>query len=168
MAGTAEDHKNALWMESKFLDYGLPFVEIEESWPLLNTPVSRSLTLKSPFVFVAPLTEDIIPEDPDSRLQNDVPSFFGYGASGNVTAALVYANFGTVQDFETLKERGIDVRGKIVLVRYGSVFRGLKVRAAEMAGAAGVLVYSDPKEDGVNRGPVYPGALEIARGKELF
>lgn len=159
MAGTPEDHANALWMEAQFLEFGIPSVEIEESWPLLNKPLSRSLTLLSPFLYAAPLVEDIIPEDPDSRRQNAVPSFFGYGSSGNVSAALVYANFGTVQDFDALKERGIDVRGKIVLVRYGSVFRGLKVRAAELAGAAGVLVYSDPKEDGINRGPVYPGAF---------
>ena len=83
-------------------------------------------------------------------------AFHGYSASGDVTAQVVYANYGDVDDLAKLAAAGIDVHGRIVLVRYGKVFRGLKVRNAERAGAAGVLIYSDPADDGYAQGDVYP------------
>ena len=159
VAGSKSDHEQSLWMMEQFKSFGIPQVETSEYWPLLNFPVSRSLSLIEPIVFDAPLTEKAIDEDPDSWNESIVPSFFGYSPSGNVTAPIVFANFGTPRDFELLSQAGINVRGKIVLVKYGNAFRGLKVRAAELAGAAAVLVYSDPLQDGLNRGNVYPGML---------
>jgi N-acetylated-alpha-linked acidic dipeptidase len=156
-AGTPQDYQQALWMQDKFKEFGLPDVKIETYWPLLNAPQTQSLSLLSPFTYKAILKEKKIIQDPSSYNESSVPPFFGYGASGNVTAPLIYANFGTKKDFEFLKVKGIDVKGCIVIVRYGKIFRGLKVRAAELAGAVGVLIYSDPKEDGYLKGPVYPG-----------
>src|SRR5207244_510125 len=82
--------------------------------------------------------------------------FHGYGAAGEVTAPAVYANYGDVDDLKKLAELGIDVRGKVVVVRYGKIFRGLKVRNAERAGAAAVVIYSDPLDDGFAKGDAYP------------
>lgn len=100
--------------------------------------------------FDASLVEDEVPEDPTSAPENGLPAFFfGYGAHGAARAReLVYANFGTPADFRLLASRGVPVAGRIVLCRYGKVLRGLKVRAAEQLGAAGVVVYGDPREDG--------------------
>ncbi len=84
------------------------------------------------------------------------PVAAGYSAAGDVTAPLVYANYGRRHDFETLVHDGVDVRGKIALIRYGGIFRGDKVRNAENAGAAAVILYSDPEDDGFQRGAVYP------------
>jgi N-acetylated-alpha-linked acidic dipeptidase len=158
-AGSQGDYETAEYVHKKWESFGIPQVETKTYWPLLNYPESRSLKLLEPMEFQASLRERHIPGDPYSKHEDAVPTFFGYGASGNVTGQIVYANYGSKLDFEILKKRGIDVRGKIVLVRYGNVFRGLKVRAAELAGAAGVLVYSDPMQDGFCRGPVYAGEL---------
>ncbi|KAI8929242.1 hypothetical protein BC831DRAFT_444491 [Entophlyctis helioformis] len=156
VAGTKGDEDAAEFTRATWEAAGLPNVHIKPYYPLLNYPVSRSLTLLEPTRFEASLTEPAIGEDGTSHDENAVPTFLGYSPSGNATAELVYANFGDPTDFEALASRGIDVKGKIVLVRYGGAFRGLKVRAAELAGAAAVLIYSDPKEDGFVRGPVYP------------
>ncbi|KAI8925449.1 hypothetical protein BC831DRAFT_460924 [Entophlyctis helioformis] len=156
VAGTKGDEDAAEFTRATWEAAGLPNVHIKPYYPLLNYPISRSLTLLEPARFEASLTEPAIGEDGTSHDENAVPTFLGYSPSGNVTAELVYANFGDPTDFEALASRGIDVKGKIVLVRYGGAFRGLKVRAAELAGAAAVLIYSDPKEDGFVRGPVYP------------
>jgi N-acetylated-alpha-linked acidic dipeptidase len=157
-AGSAGDFETAQYVHQKWESFGIPHVETKTYWPLLNYPKSRSLKLLEPVLFEASLRERRIAGDSYSNHEDAVPTFFGYGASGNVTGQVVYANFGSKQDFEILKQRGIEVRNKIVLVRYGNVFRGLKVRAAELAGAAGVLIYSDPMQDGYCRGPVYGGA----------
>src|SRR6185436_6877020 len=83
-------------------------------------------------------------------------AFHGYGASGEVEADVVYANYGDVDDLKKLAELGVDLRGKVVLVRYGKIFRGLKVRNAERLGAAAVLIYSDPIDDGYALADPYP------------
>ncbi|ORX73792.1 Zn-dependent exopeptidase [Linderina pennispora] len=106
--------------------------------------------------FEAGLKEDVIPDDPASEYASNLPAFHGYSADGNVTGQLVYANYGSHEDFKALKAAGISVKDKIVLVRYGDVFRGLKVYGAELDGARGVLIYSDPADDGYVQGPVYP------------
>ncbi|KAF9881599.1 glutamate carboxypeptidase II [Colletotrichum karsti] len=98
--------------------------------------------------FEASLTEDEIPQDPTSSPQNGLPAFHGFSANGKVCAELVYANFGELKDFELLESKGIFVKGKIVICKYAKVFRGLKVRAAEKYGAAAVILYNDPQEDG--------------------
>ncbi|KAL2911478.1 Vacuolar protein sorting-associated protein 70 [Polyrhizophydium stewartii] len=169
IAGSDADRAQAEAIQAEWAAAGLPNTHIKTYFPLLNRPVSRSLTLLAPERFEATLREPAVDGDDTSRDEEVVPTFLGYSPSGNVTAELVYANFGSQADFAALAARGIDVRGKIVLVRYGSAFRGHKVRAAELAGAAAVLIYSDPAEDGFVRGPVYPDGpwrppLAVQRG----
>ena len=85
-----------------------------------------------------------------------VMPFNGSSGSGDVTGEVVYANYGRIEDFDHLAQQHIDLHGKIVIVRYGSNFRGVKVYLAEQRGAAGVLIYSDPQDDGYYKGDVYP------------
>ena len=94
------------------------------------------------------LEEDILPEDPTSGLEERVPTFHGYGANGNITGRYVFANYGTYEDFEDLVKANISLDGNIALVKYGKVFRGLKVKRAEDLGMIGVVMYSDPGDDG--------------------
>jgi N-acetylated-alpha-linked acidic dipeptidase len=94
------------------------------------------------------MKEDILDEDPTTGLKDRIPTFHGYSASGNVTAPYVYVNFGTFHDFEDLKARNISFEGKIALVKYGRIFRGLKVKRAQELGMVGVVMYTDPQEDG--------------------
>ena len=94
------------------------------------------------------LEEDVLEEDPTSGLESRVPIFHGYGASGNVTAQYVFVNFGTYKDFEDLINVGVELEGNIALVKYGRVFRGLKIRRAQQLGMVGVVMYTDPEEDG--------------------
>ena len=94
------------------------------------------------------LEENVLEEDPTSELEERIPTFHGYGASGNVTARYVFANHGTYRDFEDLVEAGVELKGNIALVKYGHVFRGLKVKRAQDLGMVGVVIYTDPEEDG--------------------
>ncbi|CCF52104.1 hypothetical protein NDA14_000371 [Ustilago hordei] len=117
----------------------------------LNYPINSSLTLAKPDqldkpYWTASLKEDVLDADPTSS--RGVPLFHGYSASGSVSGQVVFAGMGRKQDFADLATKGIDVKGKIVLVDYGSNFRGLKVRAAQEAGAVGVIIYTDTIEDG--------------------
>ncbi|GAC94468.1 glutamate carboxypeptidase [Pseudozyma hubeiensis SY62] len=117
----------------------------------LNYPINSSLTLAKPDqldkpYWTAKLQEDVLDADPTSS--RGVPLFHGYSASGSVSGQVVFAGMGRKQDFADLAAKGIDVKGKIVLVDYGSNFRGLKVRAAQEAGAVGVIIYTDTIEDG--------------------
>lgn len=118
---------------------------------LQNFPESSSLSLLavdgSP-AFQASLTEDEAPGDSTSSPANGYPAFHGFSANGDVCAELVYANFGTLADFQVLQSRGISVKDKIVICKYSKVFRGLKVLAAQNFGAAGIVIYNDPQEDG--------------------
>ncbi|GAA5902456.1 M28 family metallopeptidase [Sporobolomyces salmoneus] len=129
-----------------------PRVWISTYYPYLNYPLSHSLTLTPPNSssgpsFVASLTESSFPsEDPTSP--NGVPTFHGFSKSGTAKGKLVYATRGTKEDFERLEKEGVEVKGKVVLVQYGGSFRGLKVKAAEEAGAVGCIIYSDPAADG--------------------
>ncbi len=85
-----------------------------------------------------------------------VPTYNAYSGDGDVTAPLVYANYGVPADYETLKQQGIDVKGKIVITRYGGSWRGIKPKVAYEHGAVGCLIYSDPRDDGYFQGDVYP------------
>ncbi|PWN53362.1 Zn-dependent exopeptidase [Violaceomyces palustris] len=132
----------------------------------LNYPINSSLTLSAAPTeedpnpephFVASMKEDVLDEDPTSG--HGVPVFHGYSRSGSATGQIVYAGMGRKEDFEGLAAKGIDLKGKIVLVTYGGVFRGLKVRAAQEAGAIACLIYSDPVED---------GSVTIANGYEPY
>lgn len=166
VAGTKGDYVMADFVEREFNRAGIPIVSTFDLDVYLNYPRTKSIvelrTIESAHnasnlvIFQASLSEDILEFDPTSDTAWRNHTFHGYGASGNVTAPLVYANYGTPQDFSSLQQAGIDVVGKIVLVRYGKCFRGLKVRNAQIRGALGVVIYSDPQDDGYVVGPVYP------------
>ena len=94
------------------------------------------------------MEEDVLPEDPTTGLDNRVPTFHGYSASGNVTARYVYVNFGTYKDFEELQQANVSLEGNIAIAKYGGIFRGLKVKRAQELGMVGVVLYTDPQEDG--------------------
>lgn len=138
------------WTQDKFKEYGLRETKVETYDVYLNTPKDHALKLvshKGKVLYEAPLQEDALPEDPTS--QNDtVPTFHGYSASGNVTANYFYANYGRKQDFDVLIKAGVNMTGKIAIVRYGEIYRGLKVKFAQDVGASGVVMYSDPGDDG--------------------
>ena len=155
-AGSLNDHQQALWTLEKFKSFGLE-TSIAEYEPLINFPLKRVLKMTSPVEFTASLQEAVVPEDERSFDQDAVPTFLGYSANGNITnAQIVYANYCDLEDFAALEKVGIKVEGHIVMCRYGGTFRGLKVRAAEVKGAIGCLIYSDPIDDGFGRGAVYP------------
>ncbi|KAH9233373.1 hypothetical protein K456DRAFT_1838485 [Colletotrichum gloeosporioides 23] len=146
----AGDLAHATRIRDLWRSYGIP-TELEQYDVLQNFPVSQSLQLldsDGQVAFEASLTEDEVPEDPTSSPKNGLPAFHGFSANGEACAELVYANFGELRDFELLESKGISVKGKIVICKYAKVFRGLKVRAAEQYGAAAVILYNDPQEDG--------------------
>ena len=131
--------------------------------PSYPTPAEKSKTAialhdaDGALVHQAKLAEDPLSDDPTSPHGNaDVPPFHGYSKAGTAIGQLVYAHSGTVEDFQRLLEAGVDVKGKIALVRYGGNFRGLKVKAASEAGAAGVIIYSDPAEDNGSESSIVP------------
>ncbi|ETN14905.1 hypothetical protein PPTG_07155 [Phytophthora nicotianae INRA-310] len=155
--GTEQDYETALYTARQWESYGIE-AEIVEYYTLLSYPVHRRLAIVSPEknIQVLNLTEGSVINDSCTTDPTALSPFLAYSATGNVTASVVYANFGTQQDFEWLASHNVTLKGKIALVRYGANMRGLKVMAAEKYGMAGVLIYSDPNEDGFTRGPVYP------------
>jgi len=155
VAGTPGDLKMAHYVQAAFERYGIES-RIEAVPVLLNYPVSRSLELLDGSGRMTPLAEDVVPSDPTSDSWWRNHTFNGYGPSGTATAPIVYANYGRPEDFAVLSAAGVEVRGRLVLARYGECFRGLKVMNAQQRGAVGVLLYSDPAEDGEAKGDVYP------------
>ncbi|MFO0953694.1 MAG: M28 family peptidase [Isosphaeraceae bacterium] len=154
-AGSRADYKTALFVRDKLREWGWK-AELAEYEVLLNYPKSSSLTLQRPEPKELSLVEAPNPADKDSASPDAFPAFHGYGISGTATGQVVYANYGQPEDFAALEKMGIEVKDKIVLVRYGAIFRGLKVRNAQKRGARGVLIYSDPADDGYARGDIYP------------
>ncbi|MBK9314189.1 MAG: M28 family peptidase [Acidobacteria bacterium] len=153
--GTEAGRRNAEWMRDQLNSWGLK-ASIEEFDVLFPTPKERSLELVSPSKYAAKLKEPQIAEDPDSGDANQLPTYNAYSGDGDVTAQLVYVNYGIPADYEQLEKMGIDVRGKIVIARYGASWRGIKPKVAHEHGAVGCIIYSDPKEDGYFQGDVYP------------
>jgi len=154
--GSPWDKSNAEFIKSQFQSWGFD-TRIEEFYVLFPTPKIRQLEMTSPVIFTASLTESPLKEDVTSgQVEEQLPSYNIYSADGDVTAELVYANYGIPKDYEILAENGIDVKGKIVIVRYGGSWRGVKPKVAAEHGAAGCIIYSDPKEDGYYQGDVYP------------
>ncbi len=129
---------------------------VERYEGLLPRPVHRSLEMVSPVRFRASLKEPVVDEDPDSADRNQLPVYNAYSADGDVTAPVVYVNYGLPEDYAYLKSQGIDVKGRIVLARYGASWRGVKPKMAHEHGAAACLIYSDPRDDGYFAGDVYP------------
>jgi N-acetylated-alpha-linked acidic dipeptidase len=136
-------------------EWGLD-AHIEEFDALLPYPTSRLLEMTAPLRFRAQLKETAIAEDKDTGEPGQLPTFNAYSASGDVSAQLVYVNYGMPEDYEYLKKAGVDVKGKIAIVRYGRGWRGVKAKLAQENGALGCLIYSDPHEDGYFQNDVYP------------
>jgi len=156
VAGTKEDYATAVYVRDQIRSYGLPS-ELREYDVLLNYPTQPSIVeLISPQRERLLVKETVIPEDPSSSNPKIIPLFNGYSPSGEVTAPLVYVNYGLPPDYDALKKEGVDVTGKIVIARYGNSFRGVKAKVAEDHGASGLIIYSDPADDGYMQGDVYP------------
>jgi N-acetylated-alpha-linked acidic dipeptidase len=153
--GSPKDKENAEWILKKFQSWGLN-ASLEEFRVLFPTPKERQLELLAPERYVARLQEPPVNEDPDSTDSGQLPTYNAYSADGEVTAQVVYVNYGIPADYETLKKLGVDVRGKIVLARYGASWRGIKPKVAHENGAAACLIYSDPRDDGYYQGDTYP------------
>jgi N-acetylated-alpha-linked acidic dipeptidase len=130
---------------------------VEQFEALLPYPTVRQVEVIGPKPYVAKLREPIVPEDPTSGQTGQLPPFNAYAATGDVTADVVYANFGVPEDYEWLQKEGIDVKGKIIIARYGKSWRGIKAKVAAEHGAIACLIYSDPHEDGYFESDIFPG-----------
>ncbi len=156
VAGTKEDYATAIYVRDQIRSYGIP-AELKEYDVLLPYPKQPSIVeIVGRRREKLSVKEAIISEDPSSSSSKIIPLFNGYSPSGDVTASLVYVNYGLPPDYEALKKLGVDVKGKIVLARYGNSFRGVKAKVAEENGAIGLIIYSDPADDGFMQGDVYP------------
>lgn len=157
LASTKGDYATALYVAKKFREAGLE-TEIVPFRVMLNLPKKIQVTAydaNGKRLMSGP-TPEHVSDDPFQNDPHIVAAYNSYSPSGDVTAEAVYANYGRPQDFAELERQHISVRGKIVLVRYGRNFRGVKVYLAEQHGAAGVIMYSDPADDGYFRGDPYP------------
>ncbi|MDE3154037.1 MAG: M28 family peptidase, partial [Acidobacteriota bacterium] len=153
--GSPQQHKYAEWILAQFKSFGLD-AHIEEFKVLFPTPQARQLELVSPGHYEAKLKEPAVPEDPTSGQTTQLPTYNAYSADGDVTAPLVYVNYGVPEDYEQLAKMGISVKGKIVIARYGHSWRGIKPKLAHEHGAIGCIIYSDPYDDGYYQGDVFP------------
>jgi N-acetylated-alpha-linked acidic dipeptidase len=156
IAGSAEDKANAEYVAKKFREAGLK-TEIVEYKVMINYPAEISVDVTAPAgVNMHGPTREHVEGDPYQDDPRVGTPFNGMSPSGDAEAEVVYANYGTAADFQKLAEMKIDLRGKIVLARYGQNFRGVKAQLAQEYGAAGLIIYSDPADDGGQRGPAYP------------
>lgn len=160
----------AVWTKERWQEFGIAQTEIVSYDVYVNYPAGHRLALLTKnkgkkskdkrseneeyhsddweVKYEAILEEDVLEEDPTSASPDRIPTFHGYSASGNVTAQFVYVNYGTFADFEDLQKANVSLAGKIALVKYGGIFRGLKVKRAEELGMVGAVIYSDPGDDG--------------------
>ena len=154
--GSPYDKDNAEFIAGLYRSWGYD-TRIEEFRVLYATPKERRLEMIAPRAFTASLMEPPLPQDATSgQTSEQLPPFNVYSIDGDVTGELVYVNYGVPKDYEELERRGIDVKGKIVISRYGGSWRGIKPKVAAEHGAIGCLIYSDPHEDGYFQGDVYP------------
>ncbi|HVY83072.1 MAG TPA: transferrin receptor-like dimerization domain-containing protein [Steroidobacteraceae bacterium] len=153
--GAPHNKQNAEFVAAQLRSWGWS-AEIEQFDVLYPTLKHHTLELVAPTKFVASLTEPPVEGDATSARSDAMPPYHAYGADGDVTADLVYVNYGMPDDYKDLARRGIDVKGKIVIARYGAGWRGLKPKLAWEHGAVGCLIYSDPADDGYSEGDVYP------------
>ncbi len=165
--GSPYDKDNAEWLLAQLKSYGLD-AKIEQFEALFPTPKSRKLELLGPTKFTAKLDEPVISIDPTSNQKDEqLPTYNAYSKDGDVTAPLVYVNYGAPADYEQLDAMGVSVKGAIVIARYGETWRGIKPKVAAEHGAVGCLIYSDPKDDGYSRGLPYPeGPMRPAEGAQ--
>ena len=154
--GSPYGKDNAEWIRAQYASYGWN-ATIERFDVLFPTPLERVLELVSPTKFVAKLEEPAVAVDPTSNQKSEqLPTYNAYSADGDVTAPLVYVNYGVPDDYDYLERHGISVRGAIVIARYGGSWRGIKPKVAYEHGAVGCLIYSDPKDDGFSAGETFP------------
>ena len=154
--GSPYGRANAEWILARFKGWGLD-AHIEKFDVLFPTPKERVVELVAPTRFVAKLREPAVKGDPTSgQFEERLPPYNAYSADGDVTAPLVYVNYGIPDDYEELERRGISVKGAIVIARYGHSWRGIKPKVAAEHGAVGCLIYSDPRDDGYSEGEVFP------------
>ena len=156
IAGSPEDKATADYVASKFREAGLD-TEIVEYRAWINYPSEVSVDIVAPNgVHMHGPSSERVDGDPFQDDARVVKAYSGMSPSGDIEADVVYANYGSPQDFKKLEDLKVDVRGKLVLVRYGQNFRGVKSFVAQEHGAAGVIIYSDPADDGWKRGDKYP------------
>ncbi len=158
LAGSERNNELARWIAEQWKQQGMEDVTIREYDVLHSKPREISLEMIAPVKYRAMLREAPYEVDPDTKNPRASGAFFGYSASGEITAPVVYAHSGNPEDYDYLRAQGISVRGKIVLVRYSNPYsyRGFKALTAEREGAAAILIYSDPQEDGYGQGKVFP------------
>jgi N-acetylated-alpha-linked acidic dipeptidase len=154
--GSPYDKDNAEWMLAKFKEWGWD-AKIENYDVLMPTPKERALELIAPGHFKAKLQEPAVPGDATSAQQDEqLPSYNAYSIDGDVSAPLVYVNYGAQDDYKELERLGVSVKGAIVIARYGQTWRGIKPKLAGEHGAVGCIIYSDPRDDGYAQGETYP------------
>ena len=154
--GSPYDKDNAEWILARFKEWGFD-AHIETFEVLFPTPKERVVELVAPTRFRAKLQEPALAVDPTSgQTAEQLPTYNAYSADGDVTAPLVYVNYGNREDYEDLDRMGVSVKGAIVIARYGSGWRGIKPKVAAEHGAVGCLIYTDPKGDGFFHGEEYP------------
>ncbi|MEO7420405.1 MAG: M28 family metallopeptidase, partial [Thermoanaerobaculia bacterium] len=154
--GSPYDKDNAEFMAGLFRSWGFE-TQIEQFKVLFPTPKTRLLEMVAPTRFTASLSEPPLKEDSTSgQTAEQLPTYNAYSIDGDVTGDLVYVNYGVPKDYEELERRGVDVRGKIAIARYGGSWRGIKPKVAAEHGAIGCIIYSDPSGDGYLQGDVYP------------
>jgi N-acetylated-alpha-linked acidic dipeptidase len=163
--GSAYDKQNAEWILSKFKEWGLD-AKIESFTVLFPTPKRRLVELLEPTHYTAKLQEPALAEDPTSNQRDEqLPTYNAYSRDGDVTAPLVYVNYGLPDDYDRLDRLGVSVKGAIVIARYGHSWRGIKPKVAAEHGAVGCIIYSDPRDDGYFSGDVFPkGAMRPDQG----
>ncbi len=163
-AGTERSHHVAELLLARFKAMGFDArIEQFEAW--MPRPVSRTLELVAPEHYTALLREPALAQDPTTGQTDQLPTFNAYAADGDVTAELVYVNYGRPDDYRVLDSLGISVRGKIVIARYGQSWRGIKPKVAAEHGAIGCIIYSDPRDDGYFVDDVYPtGSMRPGTG----
>lgn len=171
LAGSDADRRTAEFVLQQFRSFGLD-AEIEEFPVLLSEPKEIKLDMLEPVSLSGPHPENV-PEDAASKNPNTTIGFNAYSASGDVSAQVVYANYGLPEDYDLLRAHGVSAEGKIVIVRYGECYRGAKAFIAEEQKAAGLILYSDPEDDGYHAGETYPKggwrpASGVQRGSVLY
>ena len=157
-AGSARNHELAEYVADQWRKQGWEDVVIRQYDVLHSAPRKVSIQMVSPVQYQLGLREDVYYADPDTKNPRVRSAYLGFSASGEVTAPVVYAHSGNPEDYDLLRRNGIDVKGKIVLVRYSMPYsyRGFKALTAEREGAAALLIYSYPADDGYARGKVFP------------
>ncbi len=164
-AGSAGSRQVITYLDSALRSFGLT-VERHDYQVHLSAPRRVQVTLTGPATRELVLSEPPLAEDPTSSHPELGPGYIAYSASGDVRGEVVYANYGLPADYDTLRARGVDVTGRIMLVRYGRSHRAVKVHTAQGAGARAVVLYSDPADDGFVKGVAWPGGYW--RGEEML